>query len=219
MLNQFFHRSRMSPNEFIDLVGLFCRDKTATDVARLLRRQRKTVNTIFNRIRLRIAEVLEKESPFSQVADRGRSRGSYNGVEFIRGIEQAAALKPMMIGIFRPACFYWTHSRREMTPVFTEVLPEINLENLNSLLKGDYRLTTVFTYDRLLGGSGYYPENKIDKYTDPFYTFFGSRMISYYGVPPQTRYLHLKENEWKFNNPNAVWRQYRLLNLIIDNPL
>jgi transposase len=219
MLNPYFRRSRMDPNEFLRLVHHFCGNKTATEVAHILGRQRKTVNTIFNKIRARMAEVVERESPFTYVDDAGRRRGRYKGVEFIRGAKEVGALNQMIIGVFEPPFFDPSHGGNWLMPVFTEVLPDRKPYTIGPLGAGNYRLSHVFTYDELLGIFDDEPKVKIDLRTDTFYPFFGRRMNSFYGIPPQTRYLHMKENEWRFNNRMVFGWQAQLFRLLRDNPL
>lgn len=165
-----------------------------------------------------MAEVVERESPFTYVDDEGRRRGRYNGVEFIRGAEEVAALNPMIIGVFEPPFFYPSHGRNGLRPVLTEVLPDRKPYTIAPLEAGNYGLSHVFAYDDLLGIFDDEPKVRIDLRTDTFYPFFGRRMNSFYGIPPQTRYLHLKENEWRFNNRFVGW-QVQLFILLMDNPL
>jgi transposase-like protein len=219
MLNPYFRSSRMSADEFRELVEDFCANCTATEVARRLGRQRNTINTIFNKIRRRIANTLERESLFSGINEDGKYIASYRGVDFIRGAKAVGALEATVIGVFqRPTPFRpmeWIDSVK----VLTEVLPDMEPETLQRLHGGLCPLVQVFTYENLLGGFTYtYRRIGVANETDTFYGFFGRRMQSFHGVPPQTRYLHLKENEWRFNS-RATNRAARLLQLLAANPL
>ena len=63
--NPFYRRSRISAKKFRQLLRLFALDLTATDAAQLTGLTRKTVTTIFLKIRERIAEECERASPLS----------------------------------------------------------------------------------------------------------------------------------------------------------
>src|ERR1700754_4458022 len=63
--NPFYRRSRISAKKFRQLLRLFALDLTATDAAQLAGLTRKTVTTIFLKIRGRIAEECERQSPLS----------------------------------------------------------------------------------------------------------------------------------------------------------
>jgi transposase len=62
--NPFYRRSRISAKQFRQLVRYFAMNFTATDAAQLTGLTRMTVTTIFLRIRARIAEEGERQSPF-----------------------------------------------------------------------------------------------------------------------------------------------------------
>lgn len=196
---------------------MFCGRFTAAEVAKLMGRQRKTIDTIFNRIRERITEHQERASPFTIMSWRGKRWGVYNGVEFIRGTQIIGECDP--IGIFEPAFIPVTTSTTKLINVFAEVLPDRNPKTIKLLNQGKYRLVQVFTYDDLLG-SLYYSTTQIgiDDHMDTFDYFFMRRMKSFHGLAPHTRYFHLKENEWRFNN-RCSNRVGGLLKLLAREPL
>lgn len=216
MPNPYFYRSRMTTEEFRRLIEYFVDDMTAAEAARRLRKQRNTINLIYNKIRERLAELTESKSPFTQVDSDGRRKGSYNGVEFIRGGEAVGALKPMIIGVFKHEQFSYLTPRP--AAVLTEVLPDKDPDTVKRLSRGEYRIDRPFTYDDLLGTYFTFGVSGIDAPPVNFFHFLFSRMKSLYGIPPRTRYLHLKETEWKYNNqyghPTA-----ELLRLLKQRPL
>lgn len=189
----------MSREEFIGILYDFtCHNMSAAKAARRAGKQRNTINVIYHRLRERLAEVTEAESPFTQLDDEGRFKGVYNGVEFIRGCDAVSVLRPMVIGVFRPALIHFPVP--PLPTVLTEVLPNIDRETLRLLNSGEYRLRETFPYDELLGTYFNLGMIGVDDRDESFYHFFYSRMKSFHGIPPQTRYLHLKENEWRFNH-------------------
>jgi hypothetical protein len=62
---KYYKRSLISEAKFRQLVRLFAQDLPASVVAALTRLERKTVNNIFFKIRVRIAQECELESPLT----------------------------------------------------------------------------------------------------------------------------------------------------------
>lgn len=81
--NPFYRRSRISAKKFRQLLRLFALDLTATDTAQLTSLTRKTVTTIFLKIRERIAQECERESPLS--SGEVEVDESYFGARRVRG--------------------------------------------------------------------------------------------------------------------------------------
>ena len=81
--NKYYKRSRISEAKFRQLARLFAQDLAASDVAVLTRLQRKTVNSIYFKIRTRIAQACERESPF--VSGEVEVDESYFGARRVRG--------------------------------------------------------------------------------------------------------------------------------------
>lgn len=216
MPNPYYFRSRMSPEDFRRVAINFIDDVTAAESARQIGRQRNTVNQIYRRIRERLVEVTESKSPFTQVDSAGRRKGSYNGVEFIRGGEAVGSLKPMVIGVFKHESSSYGASRP--ATVLTEVLPDASPDTISRLSRGGYRLVRTFTYEQLLGNHFNFRVSSVDASLVDFFHFFSTRMKSLYGIPPQTRYLHLKEKEWKYNS--QYWHPtVALLILLMERPI
>ena len=96
--NKYYIRSRISEKRFRHLVRLFSLELSASDTARLTGLTTKTVNSIYLKIRRRIAEACERESPFTNGevevdesdfgARRVRGRDEFVvGAHHINGIE------------------------------------------------------------------------------------------------------------------------------------
>jgi hypothetical protein len=82
-LNKYYRRSRISEHKFCQVMRLFAQDLPASDVAVLTGLTRKMVTTIFGKIRQRLAEVCEAESPF--IAGEVEVDESYFGARRCRG--------------------------------------------------------------------------------------------------------------------------------------
>lgn len=220
MRNHYFYGSHTSTEDFRRLLSAFCGNYTAAEVARETGRQRNTINSIFNKLRVRIAESLEAESPFSYTDLEGRRVGDYNRIKFIRGADAVGALDQMIIGVFRPEVVTLDQIRGRLPKVWTEVLPDKDSWTIKFLSVGKYRVVQIFTYEQALGYREIYDLNKIgiNDFEDTFYEFFSRRLKHFNGITPRQRYLHLKENEWRFNHRDRS-RYSALLKLLAERPL
>ena len=89
MSNKYFFRAKISEEKFRTILRLFCLDIEAKKIAEFTCLNRGTVNNIFNKIRYRIAEISEKESPF--VNSKIELDESYFGARRVRGIRGRGA--------------------------------------------------------------------------------------------------------------------------------
>jgi transposase len=65
-LNRYYRCSKISERKFLRVLRHFALDLTASRTAQLTGLTRKSVNTIFLKIRERIAQECERASPFSK---------------------------------------------------------------------------------------------------------------------------------------------------------
>lgn len=66
MKNKYIIRSRISERKFREVLRLFCLDIEATKVSEITQISRPTINKIFDKIRERIAEKCEENSPLGK---------------------------------------------------------------------------------------------------------------------------------------------------------
>jgi hypothetical protein len=82
-LNRYYRCSKLSERKFLRLLRHFALDLTDSSTAQLTGLTRKSVTTIFLKIRERIAEECERASPFSQCEVEVDE--SYFGTRWVRG--------------------------------------------------------------------------------------------------------------------------------------
>ena len=80
--NKYFRRSKISEAKFRQLLRLFAMDLTATDTAQLCNLSVRSVNAIYQRIRVRLAQECATQSPFSGTLEADES---YFGPKRVRG--------------------------------------------------------------------------------------------------------------------------------------
>ena len=227
-LNRYYHRSYLSEAKFRQLVRLFALDLTATDAAELLGLTRKTVTTIYLRIRQRLAEAALREAPWS--AGEVEVDEAYFGPRRVRGKPgRGAARKTPVIGL-----------KKRDGKVYAAVVPNCSKAVLQQVIRGKVPLASVIHSDgwpgydglvdvgyakhfRVQHSAGEYVRHEVTHVThvngiESFWSFAKHRLAQFYGVAPHTFFLHLKECEWRFNTPRA--ERYRtLLALLEHHPL
>src|SRR4051812_21248452 len=222
--NPFYRRSRISAKKFRQLLRLFALDLTATDAAQLTGLTRKTVTTIFLKIRGRIAEECERDSPLS--SGEVEVDESCFGARHVRGKRgRGAGGKTIVFGLLK----------REGR-VYTEIVPDCKKVTLQAIIRGRVAPEAVINSDGWRGYDGLvdvgyskhfrveHGANVFARGTqhingiESFWSFAKRRLQKFNGISAHTFYLHLKECEWRFNNRSKNLYQ-ELLSLLRNHPL
>src|SRR5436305_4580746 len=205
-LNRYYRRSKISERKFRQLVRHFALDLTASDAAQLTGISRRSVTTIFLRLRVRIAEECERASPFSSCEVEVDE--SYFGARRVRGKRgRGASGKTIVFGIFkRNGC------------VYTEIVPDCKKATLQAIIRGRVAPEAVInsdgwrSYDGLVdvgyakhfrvhhGANEFARGSSHINGIESFWSFAKRKLQKFNGVPVATFHLHLKECEWRFNH-------------------
>jgi len=221
--NKYYRRSRISEGRFRVLVRCFCEDLTATQTARLTGLSIRSVNSIFLKIRRRLAEECEEQSPFSGVVEVDES---YFGPQRVRGKKgRGAGGKTIVFGVFQ---------RGEN--VYTQIVPDCRKATLQKVIRGRVRLETVIHSDGWSGYDGlvdvgykkhFRVKHRESQFADrsnhingieAFWSSAKRRLSKFNGLHHHTFYLHLKECEFRFNHRNKDLYAV-LLKLLRTKPL
>lgn len=89
MSNKYFFRANISEEKFRLILRLFCLDMEAKKVAEFTGINRSSINNIYHKLRERIAELCEAESPF--INGEIELDESYFGARRVRGIRGRGA--------------------------------------------------------------------------------------------------------------------------------
>lgn len=222
-LNRYYRRSKISERKFRQIVRHFALDFTASDVAKLTGLTRKSVTTIFLKIRLRIAEECERQSPFGGEVEVDES---YFGARRVRGKRgRGASGKTIVFGVFK-----------RNGSVYTEVVPDCKKRTLLAVIRGRIAPDAVIHSDSWRGYDGLvdvgyakhfrvnHARNEFARGAshvngiESFWSFAKRRLQKFNGVSARTFYLHLKECEYRFNNRNRELSKL-LLKLLERHPL
>ena len=208
--NPFYRRSRISAKKFRQLLRLFALDLTATDAAQLTGLTRKTVTTIFLKIRRRIAQQCERQSPLS--SGEVEVDESYFGARRVRGKRgRGASGKTIVFGLLK-----------RDGRVYTEIVPDCKKATLQAIIRGRVAPEVVIHsdgwrgYDGLVdvGYSKHYRvnhgENEFARGSqhingiESFWSYAKHRLQQFHGIAPERFYLHLKECEYRFNQRHKL---------------
>ena len=221
--NRYYRRSRISEAKFRQLIRFFAMDFTATDTATLTGISLRSVNTIFLKIRQRIAQTCEQESPLNGAVEVDES---YFGARRVRGKRGRGAYgKTIVFGLLK-----------RNSKVYTEIVADCAKATLQAVIRGHVDLRSVIHSDGWRGYDGLV-DIGFDKHfrvnhsanefangerhingIESFWSYAKRRLAKFNGVPEQTFYLHLKETEFRFNHrrDNLYLATLKLLRL---NPL
>jgi transposase len=223
-LNRYYRRSRIAELKFRLLVRYFALDFTASNTAQLTELSHRSVITIFGKIRTRVAEECEHQSPFNNGGVEVDE--SYFGPHRVRGKrERGAGRKTIVFGLFKLD-----------DQVYTEIVTNCRKTTLQAIIRGRVSIDAIIHsdgwrgYDSLVdvGYSKHYRVNHGNNEfandrshingIESFWSYAKRRLQKFNGVPAETFYLHLKESEWRFNQRRDNLYQ-ELLRLLRRHPL
>ena len=219
-LNRYYRRSRIAEKKFREIIKYFALDLTANKTAELTGLTHKTVNQIYLKIRQRLAEDSQRQSPFSGEVEVDES---YFGARRVKGKRgRGAGGKTIVFGIYK-----------RNGKVFTEIVPDVQRKTLQAIIRGRVSIETVVHSDGWRGYNGLvdigYPKhfrvnhsanefaNEISNINgiESFWSFAKRRLSKFNGVKKETFYLHLKECEFRFNH--RLDKLYKLLLTLLRN--
>jgi transposase len=220
--NKYYKRSKIPEWKFYSLVECFARDLSATDTARLTGLTRKSVTTIFLKIRQRLAEECKRSSPFK--AGKVSLTEAHTCTRCICGKRGCGTNhgKPLF------SLLEFDHH------IYTEIIPDCKKAPLRAVIRGRPVEEAVLRnngwhgYDGLVDveykkafrvSKEYLEENSFSlNEIDSFWSFARNRLEKFNGVTNRTFPLHLKECEWRFNRrDNNLYAE--ILQLLRQHPI
>lgn len=195
-LNRYYRRSRISEKKFREIIKCFALDLTDNRTAQIVGLTHKSVNQIFLKIRHRLVEDCQRQSPFSGVVEVDES---YFGARRVRGKRGRGAFgKTIVFGIFK-----------RNGKVYTEIVPDCARQTLQAIIRGRVSVESIVHSDMWRGYNGLvdvgYPKHfrvnhsanefsNIDSNIngiESFWSFSKRRLQKFNGVQKETFYLHL----------------------------
>ena len=221
--NRYFRRSKISEAKFRQIVRHFALDLTATECAALTGISLRSINTIYLRMRVRMAQWCAAQSP---LAGELEADESYFGARRVRGKRgRGASGKTIVFGLLkRGNC------------VYTEIVPDACKRTLQAIIRGKAQPESIIHTDGWPGYDGLV-DIGFDKHfrvnhgynefvrgrnhvngIESFWSFAKRRLAKFNGVAKHTFALHLKECEFRFNHRHANL-YLALLKLLRERPL
>ena len=139
--NRYYYRSRISEAKFRQLVRCFSLDFTAPSTAELTGIAVRSVNSIFLKMRHRLALICELESPLSGAVAVDES---YLGAQRVRGKRGRGAYGKTIV-------FGWL---KRQGKVHTEIIPDCSKATLQGIIRGHVEPRTVIHSDGWRGYDG-----------------------------------------------------------------
>ena len=222
MRNKYSKRSRISESKFREILKYFSMDLSTTQTSQLTGISRRTISDIYQKLRIRIYDLTQKERMFSGEVEVDES---YFGARRVRGKRgRGAKGKVPVIGLLK----------RE-GKVFTKIVKKCTKAELMPIIKGKIlEESTVYTdgwksYDSLvLNGYKHYrvyhSKNEFARGKshvngiESFWSFAKRMMAKFNGVPKRKFILHLKESEWRWNHRDDKMYEI-LMKDLRENPL
>ena len=223
-LDRYYRCSKINERKMRQVVRFFAHDLTASKTAEFTGLTRKSVTSIFLKIRERIAEECERASPFS--ACEVEVDESYFGARRVRGKRgRGASGKTIVFGSFkRNGC------------VYTEIVPDCKKRTLQAIIRGRVAPDVIVNsddwrgYDGLVdvgyskhyrvnhGANEFVRETAHVNGIESFWSFSKRRLQKFNGISVETFNMHLKECEYRFNQRKKnLYRE--LLKLLENHPL
>jgi transposase len=208
MRNKYIKNAKISEAEFRQILKLFCLEMEAAKTAKFMVINRVSVNRIFDKIRERIADICESESPF--VNGEIELDESYFGARRVRGVRGRGARGK--IPVF---CIL-----KRGDKVYTQIVKNCSMSELMPIIKGKTDENSVIYTDGFktyngLADYGYkrhyrvkHGENQFangHNHINGIENFWGLckvRLTKFRGIHKHKFYLHIKECEFRYNYRN-----------------
>ena len=221
--NRYQKCSKISERKFREILRYFAQDFTASDTAQLTSISVRSINTIFLKLRNRIVQECEKQTPFKGVVELDES---YFGPRRIRGKRgRGAGGKTIVFGIFK-----------RNDKVYTEIVPDASKASLIKVIRGNVSAESVIHTDGWPGYNGlvdvgyskhfrvhhgsneFAVGNRHINGIESFWSYAKRRLVKFNGVSKRTFFLHLKETEFRFNHRSTNFHKI-LLTMLRKQPL
>lgn len=203
--NRYQKFSKISERKFREILRYFAQDFTASDTAQLTSISVRSINTMFLKLRNRIAQECEKQTPFKGVVELDES---YFGPRRIRGKRgRGAGGKTIVFGIIK-----------RDDKVYTEIVPDASKASLIKVIRGHVSTESIIHTDGWRGYNGlvdvgyskhfrvHHGNNEFAmghrhiNGIESFWSYAKRRLVKFNGVSKETFFLHLKETEFRFNH-------------------
>ena len=205
MKNKYINRSHISERKTREVIKCFALDLTATQTAEMTGLNLNTVDRLFSKIRMRIFEKSNADSP---IAGEFEADESYFGARRVKGKRgRGAGGKIIVFGLYK-----------RNGKVYTEIVPDAKAFTLQAIIRGKADIESVIHTDGWRGYDGLvdlgyekhfrvnHGKNEFSKGCgnhingiESFWGFAKHRLAKFKGIPKHKFEFYLKETEFRFN--------------------
>lgn len=209
MKNKYLNRAHISERKFREILKYFAEDETTSKASKYSGVSRNSVNKLFHKIRVRIAELSVASTPELGEFEVDES---YFGAKRVRGKRgRGAAGKTPVFGILK-----------RDGKMFVNVVKNCRKEQLMPIIEGKVlEGSTIYSddwksYDGLIlnGYDHYRVYHSKDEFVrgkahvngiESFWSFTKRRLAKFNGLTDEMFNLHLKESEWRWNRRGGIY--------------
>ena len=218
MKNRYYKSSKLSERKFREVLKFFATDIPALKTSEIINLNKNTVNTIYNRLRARLAELsLEENQPFSGEVEIDES---YFGARRVRGKRgRGARGKIPVIGLLKRGGKVYTKvvencSRKELMPIIKGKILEESTVYTDGWKSYHGLIYQGFQHYRIYHSKNEFARGKNHiNGIESFWGFAKTRMQKLRGIRKERFVIHLKESEWRWNHKHENIYKILLKNL------
>ena len=204
MKNRYCCNARMSEHLFRKILRCFSLDFTATDTANITGISRITINKIFHKLRIRIAQESLRKTPEQGEFELDES---YFGARRVRGKRgRGAAGKTPVFGILKRDGKVFVNvvkncSKQELLPIIEGKILEGSTIHTDGWKAYDGLILNGYTHHRVYHSRDEFARGKCHvNGIESFWSYTKRRLRKLNGVRSDKFHLHLKECEWRWNS-------------------
>lgn len=203
--NKYQKFSKITEPKFRQILRFFSLDLTASDTAKLTRTNVRSINSLYLKLRRRLADECARQTPLCGIVELDES---YFGAKRIRGKRgRGAGSKTIVFGILKRG-----------DKVYTETVSDASKATLQKVIRGHISVESVIHTDGWRGYQGLvdmgFAKHFRVRHSDnefahgaqhingieSFWSYAKHRLVQFNGVPKHTFYLDLKETGFRFNH-------------------
>ena len=213
MKNKYCKQTKISERKFREILRYFSEDFDVTRASNISGLNRKTVNRIYNELRIRILELLSKEGKFSGEIEVDES---YFGAKRVRGKRgRGAKGKVPVIGLLKRDGKVYTKivrncTKAELVPIIRGKVLEESIVYTDGWKSYDGLVLNGYKHYRVYHSKNEFVRGKSHvNGIESFWSYSKRRLAKFNGIYKDRFYLHLKECEWRWNHRDD--KIYKLL--------
>ena len=220
--NRYVKKSKISEQNFREIIRSFCLDLTAKNISELTNISRNSINKYLQKIRRRLLILSHFQPNFEGEVELDES---YFGAKRVRGKRgRGAAGKTPVFGVLKrggnvhvqivPNC-----SRKELMPIIQGKVLEGTIIYTDGWKAYDGLIVNGYDHYRIFHSENEFARGKNHvNGIESFWSFAKRRLAKFNGLTDKNFLLHLKECEFRFNNRSKNLYKI-LLKEFRNNPL